>query len=220
MDGGKTALAVGLLGDLADGLELPLAFIRAIETLKKERDFGKELSDDDRRVLWAAEQGLRQVEAVRLVVGADSLTPEPVAVRGVVEEVQVEFGQFWRLVGEEPRPKMPREQLLVDVNRQVLRCFLMTLLTESLQFTIMGQVFAKRVRGKIMVGVRDFGPALPRGVNLTSGQTLPLRPKSRVAFGVINELVRVMQTSLQATRHRDGVSFFVLLPESRQARLW
>lgn len=205
--------------DLAQGLELPLAFIRSLQLLKKEKALGAPLSEDDRKILWAAEQGLRQIDAVRLVTNSSMLLPEPVAVRGVLDEVMVDFGQFWRLVGDKPNGRVPREQLLVDANRRVLKCFLSTLLAESLQFSISGQPFTKKVRGRIQIGVRDFGPALPRNFEYQENQTLPLRPKSRVSFLVINELARVMNAKLKTISHRNGVSFFVELAESRQARL-
>ena len=208
-----------MLRDLADGLELPLSFIRAIELLKKDRNMGGPLLDDDRKILWAAEQGLRQIDAVRLVANADMLLPEPVAVRGVMEEVMTDFGQFWRLVNERPTQKSPREQLLADVNRRALKCFLASLLAESLQFGASGQLFAKKLQGKIRIGVRDFGPALPRNFSYRENQTLPLRPKSSAVFLVVNELARAMNTRLETISHRDGVSFFVELMESRQARL-
>ena len=208
-----------MLGDLADGLELPLAFIRSLQMVKQERQLGRPLTDDDRKILWAAEQGLRLISSVRLVLEAEMLLPEPVAVRGVIEEVSADFGQFWRLVGERPAQKIPREQLLVDVNRQALKCFLATLLAESLRFERSGQLFVTKAGGLVLVGVRDFGPALPRNFAINAAQTLPLRPKSRQAFLVISELVRAMHSKLGQTSHRDGVSFFVELPVSRQASL-
>jgi hypothetical protein len=211
---------VAMLGDLAVALELPLSFIRAIELLKKERSYKLPFTDEDRKILWAAEQGLRQIEAVRLVVDNEMLLAEPVAVRGVLEEVMTDFGQFWRLVGEAPTIQAPKKQLLVDVNRRTIKCLLASLLAESLQFSRSGQVFAEKTRGGIRIGVRDFGPALPRNFCYQENQILPLRPKSRAAFLVINELVRGMDTRLETISHLDGVSFFVNLQESRQARLW
>gem|GEM_PF-2844142 len=212
-----------MLDGLASGLEVPLAFIRAVELLKKERGW-EAATDDDRKILWAAEQGLRQIETVRLLASAGAasdgvLVPEPVAVRGVLEEVKGDFGQFWRLVDEQPEIIATREQLLVDVNRRALKCFLASLLAESLQFASAGRLFARKVQSKIRVGVRDFGPALPRDFSYEKNQTLPLRPKSRASFLIIDELVRVMNVRLEKTSHRDGVSFFVELPESRQVRL-
>jgi hypothetical protein len=209
-----------MLDDLAVALELPLAFIRSLELLKKERSHKLPFTDEDRKILWAAEQGLRQIEAVRLVVDNERLLPEPVAVRGVLEEVMTDFGQFWRLVGGAPTIKAPRKQLLIDANRRTIKCLLSSLLAESLQFSRSGQVFAEKTNSGVKLGVRDFGPALPRNFRYQPNQTLPLRPKSRAAFLVIDELARGLHTRLETISHLDGVSFFVNLQESRQARLW
>ncbi|MCL2371568.1 hypothetical protein FWC63_02380, partial [Candidatus Saccharibacteria bacterium] len=147
-------------------------------------------------------------------------TSEPVAVRGVVEEVRQDFGQFWRLVNERPEVETPKRQLLVDVNRRVVKCFLSSLLAESLQFSRSGRVFARGTRGRVQLGVRDFGPALPRNFTYEAGRTLPLRPRSRAAFLMIHELSQAMGAELLTTSHIDGASFFIELAESRQVSLW
>jgi hypothetical protein len=205
--------------DLTKGLELPFSFIRTIEMLKKDRSLGRSLPDEDRKILWAAEQGLRQIDAILTVGEAGTLLPEPVAVRGIVEEVMADFGQFWRLTGEQPVRSVPREQILVDANRRILKCFLSSLLTESLQFGVPGRLFARKNGGLVQIGVRDFGPSLPRGFECREGQVLPLRPKSGSVFLVLHELAHGMNVDLKMISHRDGASFFVELLGSRQARL-
>ena len=76
--------------------------------------------------------------------------------------------------------------------------------------------------------MRDFGPALPTTVwrRLQTGfldQPTPvaMRPGSTgLGLYISSQFARHMCAQLGAIRHRDGTSFFIELPVSKQASLF
>lgn len=86
----------------------------------------------------------------------------------------------------------------------------------------------KRNPNRIRIGVRDFGPALPAPIwrefrrgYLDRPTAIAMRPgSSGLGLYIASEFARHMHAELGAIRHRDGTSFFIELPISRQASLF
>jgi K+-sensing histidine kinase KdpD len=82
--------------------------------------------------------------------------------------------------------------------------------------------------GKIRINIRDFGPALPMDVwrEMRRGwvekpTSIAMRPgSSGLGLYIASKFSRYMNANVGAIRHRDGTSFFVDLPVSKQARLF
>ena len=79
----------------------------------------------------------------------------------------------------------------------------------------------------IRVSVRDFGPALPTKIwrDLQTGQliqptAITMRPgSSGLGLYISSQFARHLHAKLGAVRHRDGTSFYIDLPISKQAAL-
>ena len=83
-------------------------------------------------------------------------------------------------------------------------------------------------RNKVKVVVRDYGPALPLKIwrELRSGRieqptSIAMRPgSSGLGLYIASKFSQYMGAEIGAIRHRDGTSFFVELPISKQASLF
>ena len=81
--------------------------------------------------------------------------------------------------------------------------------------------------GKVRVAVRDYGPAIPadlwRRLQATLGtgaQALHARPSSSgLGLYVAGQFAEAMNGKIGATRHRDGVTFYVDTTASTQLSL-
>ena len=82
--------------------------------------------------------------------------------------------------------------------------------------------------GRIRVDIRDYGPALPMDVwrELKRGwlekpTSIAMRPgSSGLGLYIATKFARYMHADVGAVRHRDGTSFFIELPVSKQATLF
>ena len=81
-------------------------------------------------------------------------------------------------------------------------------------------------RGVVRVGVRDYGPALPRAswrrlvADLEHTHPVQARPQSSgLGIYIANQFAAAMNGRIGAIRHRDGTSFYVELPVSNQLTL-
>ena len=81
---------------------------------------------------------------------------------------------------------------------------------------------------KVKVIVRDYGPSLPLDVwkEIKRGwikkpTSIAMRPgSSGLGLYIASKFSRYMNAKVGAVRHRDGTSFYVELPISRQASLF
>lgn len=86
----------------------------------------------------------------------------------------------------------------------------------------------KDARDYVRVTVRDFGPALPIDVwrEMKRGwikkpTSIAMRPgSSGLGLYIASKFSRYMNAKVGAVRHRDGTSFYVELPISKQASLF
>ena len=90
------------------------------------------------------------------------------------------------------------------------------------------KIFIKDKKGKVEVIVRDFGPTLPidiwrkmkRGF-ISEPTSVAMRPgSSGLGLYIASKFSKYMNCEVSAVRHRDGTSFTLVLPVSRQASLF
>ena len=89
-------------------------------------------------------------------------------------------------------------------------------------------LIVKDFRDKVRVVIRDYGPALPIDVwkemkqgFINKPTSIAMRPgSSGLGLYIASKFSRYMNAEVGAVRHRDGTSFYVNLPISRQGRLF
>lgn len=217
-------------------LKAPLALIRQL-ALSLE-PWG-EMNDDERerlihRITLTSERALRlTTDLTRMSRLEDSLFEmEPLNPRQVCEDVAHELFPLYKAKGKELQITSKYRPLLVVANRDLLRRIILNFGDNALHYAGEGLPVELRVTsmqkdGKIRMGVRDFGPAVPADIwkrleeRLGSDvQTLHSRPQaSGLGLYVAGQFASVMNGKIGATRHHDGATFYVDLMASTQIRL-
>lgn len=156
---------------------------------------------------------------------------EPVAVRGVCDEVVRELEYLFRFNKRDLFVKYTNQARLVTANRELLKSVVYNFLLSAMQYmgeTTRSELRVKDTYGKVRIDIRDFGPALPMDVwrEMKRGwvekpTSIAMRPgTSGLGLYIASRFSRYMGAMVGAVRHRDGTSFYVELPVSRQARLF
>ena len=215
----------------AHELKAPLAVLRQL-ALSFE---GAGVSDEriKNQMVSVSERALRQVNDLskirRLEDGLFEM--EPVAVREVCDAVTRELRYLFRYNERDFTVKYSNKMKLVTANRELLYSVLYNFLLNAMHYSdakTNSRLTVRDHRGSVRVDVRDFGPALPVEVwrELRYGQIdkpLPvaMRPNSSgLGLYIASTFSRYMGAKVGVVRHRDGTSFYVELPISKQASLF
>lgn len=218
----------------AHELKAPLALIRQLSlSLEQEGNMGEEQRRVLQHIILTSEKGLRLTgdltRSARLEDGLFQL--EPINSRQLCEEVAHELTPLYKARGRELRVASGRRQLLAVANRDLLRRILVNFSDNALHYAHSQTPVVIRVssRGeeRVRVGVRDYGPAVPRDswrhIKRRLGvapQTLHNRPASSgLGLYIAGQFAEVMQGSIGATRHQNGATFYVDLLASQQLKL-
>lgn len=220
----------------AHELKNPLALVRQLTLgLLDEGALTTEQRRQCQQIILTSERGLRLMnDVVRTSRLEDSLfaETEPVNVYHVCEEVAHELMPLYRAQQRELHVAAASRPVVV-ANRELLRRVLVNFTDNALKYggdeqpvrlTISHHLTQSRVR----VAVRDFGPSISKTAwrHLrqqlgTAPQPLPARPESSGLGLLLAEMsARAMQGKIGATRHRDGMSFFVDMASSTQLNLF
>lgn len=217
-------------------LKSPLALIRQLSLALES---SATMSDAERqqlvrRITLTSEHALRLTtnltKASRL---EDSLFEmEPLNPRQVCEDVANELFPLYKARGKELRVASKYRPLLVVANRDLLRRIILNFGDNALYYAgdatpVELKVVSMQKTGRIRMGVRDYGPAIPTQVwerlqqHLgTDVQTLHARPQaSGLGLYVAGQFANAMNGTIGATRHHDGATFYVDLTASTQMRL-
>ena len=156
---------------------------------------------------------------------------EPVAVRAVCDEVTEELRYLYRFNHRNLVIDYRNRARLVVANRELLKSIVYNFCLNAMQYS--GEDTESELNlydkyDKVKLEVRDFGPALPMDVwrSLKKGwvekpTSIAMRPgSSGLGLYIASKFSQYMNAKVGAIRHRDGTSFFVELPVSRQARLF
>jgi K+-sensing histidine kinase KdpD len=179
-----------------------------------------------------SERALRMVASLSLTAtnqGRLQLEPiNPVSVcREVVHELTPLFAAHGQTLTIRPRSRMP---LLVG-DRQLLRQILLSFGDNALFYGSKEHpvdVTITERQGRVRIGVRDFGPAVPMNVwqlleeRMMQRARTPLasRPHiSTVGLVAAKRLAEIMGSTVGVTRHRDGATFYIDLNISGQMSL-
>lgn len=185
------------------------------------------------QLVGISERALRQVNDLTKIARLEDglFNMEPVSVRGVCEAVWRELASLYRFERRDLRPIYANRAKLAYANRDLLYSVIYNFCANALHYSdteTTSQLAVRDYHGCIRVSVRDFGPALPFKIwQELHSQTfdhptdIAMRSgSSGLGLYIASKFSGYMQAEIGAIRHRDGTSFFVDLPISRQVSLW
>lgn len=217
---------------LAHELKSPLALMRQL-ALSMDLENPVKLERTQSQLVSVSERAIRQVndltKIARLEDGLFEL--EPVSPRALCEDVVRELRYLFRFNHRELEIHYSNKAKLAIANRELLYSVIYNFCLNAMHYsgTETKSMLTVRDRAEhIRVDVRDFGPALPMDVwrELKRGwlekpTSIAMRPgSSGLGLYIATKFARYMNANVGAVRHRDGTSFYVELPISRQASLF
>lgn len=155
---------------------------------------------------------------------------EPVNPSHVCRDAIYELSPLYEACGRILTLKQRRSTPLVVGNRDLLRRVLLNFADNALHYStaeypveLSCQVQADTT---LRLGVRDYGPALSTKTltalekNLTRSESIHARPTSSgLGLVIAKQFAEAMHGRVGMTRHRDGATFYVDLPISKQLAL-
>ena len=217
----------------AHELKTPLSLIRQL-TLMLGDDLTSEADKKQiqQRIVQTSEQALQLT--VDLANSAN-LTPssfplEPVNPLAICQQMAAETRFNAVLYGRKISwPRSGRNSRLILANRTLLGRILANFLNNALKYTEDGseiKVSVTAVGGAVRLSVRDFGPMM--GLKeyrrlldeMDARKTVRTRPESSgLGIYVASQFAQAMNGQIGLIRHRDGLTFYVDMPISRQLSL-
>jgi signal transduction histidine kinase len=216
----------------AHELKSPLILLRQL-ALSLDTEDEKSLEKTKNRMIQVSERALRQVNDLtkisRLEDGLFAL--EPVSVRAVCDDVTRELRYLYRENHRDIFEKYTNKSRLVVANYDLLYSVIYNFCSNAMHYSDEGTKATISVRdkkGKIEIQVRDFGPALPTKIwkEMKHGwvnepTSIAMRPgSSGLGLFIASKFSRYMNGEVSAIRHKDGTSFTLILPVSKQAGLF
>ncbi|MBR3329304.1 HAMP domain-containing histidine kinase [Candidatus Saccharibacteria bacterium] len=215
----------------AHELKAPLAVLRQLALSFDGLDVtGEHIRSEMVRV---SERAIKQVNDLakirRLEEGLFEV--EPVAIRAVCDEVSQELGYLFDYNRRDLFVKYSNRARLVTANRELLYSVIYNFLLNAMHYSgerTKSELIVKDSRDRVKVMIRDYGPTLPIDVwrELRRGfinkpTSIAMRPgSSGLGLYIASKFSRYMNAQVGAVRHRDGTSFYVELPVSKQASLF
>ena len=215
----------------AHELKAPLAVLRQLAL-----SFDGVGAKDERirsEMVSVSERAIKQVNDLAKVRRLEDglFTMEPVAVRPVCDDVIRELTHLFRFNNRDLFIKYSNRSQLVVANRELLRGVIYNFLLNAMHYSgdeTRSELLVCDKNDTVRVSVRDYGPALPIDVwrEIRRGfvekpTSIAMRPgSSGLGLYIASKFSRYMNAEIGAVRHRDGTSFYVDLPKSRQASLF
>ena len=215
----------------AEELKRPLTTLRQMALSFDEMDDKNEHLRGE--MIRVSDRAIRQVNDLMKIGKLENrlFEMEPVAVRGVCDEVTRELTNLFQFNRRDLFIRYSNRARLAWANYELLKSVVYNFLLNAVYYTgdgVRSELVVKDFHDKVRVVVRDFGPALPMDVwrEMKRGwvekpTSIAMRPgSSGLGLYIASRFSRYMGASVGAVRHRDGTSFYVELPVSRQARLF
>ncbi|WP_369000556.1 HAMP domain-containing sensor histidine kinase [Candidatus Nanosynbacter sp. TM7-074] len=217
----------------AHELKTPLSLIRQL-TLMLGDDLTSEADKKQiqQRIVQTSEQALQlTVDLANSANLTPSLFPlEPVNPLAICQQMAAETRFNAVLYGRKISwPRSGRNSRLILANRTLLGRILANFLNNALKYTEDGseiKVSVTAVGGAVRLSVRDFGPMM--GLKeyrrlldeMDARKTVRTRPESSgLGIYVASQFAQAMNGQIGLIRHRDGLTFYVDMPISRQLSL-
>ncbi len=215
----------------AHELKAPLAVLRQLALSFDEMNARDEHIRAE--MVSVSERAIKQVNDLskirRLEDGLFAM--EPVAIREVCDAVSHELEYLFRFNQRNLFIKYSNRFRLVTANRDLLYSVIYNFLLNAMHYSgdeTRAELTVHDVKDAVKVVVRDFGPTLPIDVwrEMKNGWinkpvSIAMRPgSSGLGLFIASRFSRYMNAKVGAVRHRDGTSFYVELPISKQASLF
>lgn len=212
-------------------LKAPLAVLRQLALSFDEMDAkGEHIRNE---MISVSERAIKQVNDLAKVKRLEDglFAMEPVAIRPVCDDVTKELMHLFKYNQRDLSIRYSNRSQLVVANRDLLRSVVYNFLLNAMHYSgeeTRSELNVHDNREYVRVSVRDFGPALPKDVwrEMQRGfvekpTSIAMRPgSSGLGLFIASRFSRYMNANVGAVRHRDGTSFFVDLPKSKQASLF
>ena len=217
----------------AHELKTPLSLIRQMALLLDD-DLTSEVDKKQikQRIVQTSEQALQlTIDLANSANLTPSLFPlEPVNPLAICQQMAAETRFNAVLYGRKISwPRSGRNSRLILANRTLLGRILANFLNNALKYTEDDseiKVSVKAVGGAVRLSVRDFGPMMSLREyrrlldEMESRKTMRTRPESSgLGIYVASQFARAMNGQIGLIRHRDGLTFYVEVPISRQLSL-
>ncbi|MBR3230733.1 HAMP domain-containing histidine kinase [Candidatus Saccharibacteria bacterium] len=212
----------------AHELKAPLAVLRQLALSFDQMDVGGEHIRTE--MVRVSERAIKQVNDLAKIrrLEAGLFVMEPVAIRAVCDEVSQELNYLFDHNKRDLFVKYSNRARLVTANRELLHSVIYNFLLNAMHYSgekTRSELIVKDCFDKVRVVVRDYGPALPLDIwkELKNGfvgkpTSVAMRPgSSGLGLYIASKFSRYMNARVGAVRHRDGTSFYVELPVSKQA---
>ena len=215
----------------AHELKAPLAVLRQLALgLPEMEQTGEQMRNE---MVSVSERAIKQVNDLTKIRRLEEglFVMEPVAVRAVCDEVTRELAYLFDYNRRDLFIKYSNRARLVMANRDLLYSVVYNFLLNAMHYSGEGtraELVVKDFKDKVKVVIRDYGPALPMDVwremkrgFIEKPTSIAMRPgSSGLGLYIASRFSRYMNAKVGAVRHRDGTSFYVELPVSRQASLF
>lgn len=217
----------------AHEMKAPLSLIRQLAFSIDYAENKKDLEQVQSQIIGVADRALRQVQDLTKIARLEDglFKMEPVAVRAVCDEVTEELRYLFRFNHRNLAIEYRNKSRLVVANRELLYSIIYNFCLNAMHYSTEDTRSELVLQDKgecVRLDVRDFGPSLPIDVwrSLKKGwvekpTSIAMRPgSSGLGLYIASKFSQYMNANVGATRHRDGTSFFVELPISKQASLF
>lgn len=217
----------------AHELKAPLSLMRQLALSVKIAD---DIDTKERlcsQMVGVSERALRQVNDLAKIARLEDglFEMEPVSVRGVCESVLYDLEPLFRYQDRHLRIRYRNRHKLAIAHPDLLHSVIYNFCSNAMHYSDPETTSFLTVsdhHNNIRIDVRDYGPALPpsiwRTINrgpLPHPTSISLRPgSSGLGLYIASQFASYMHAEVGATRHSDGVSFYINLPVSAQACLF
>lgn len=231
---GARSADISSVGLAAHELKSPLVLLRQ---LSLELSSGNLTATEQQRVLdqliQTSEKALRLTSDL---TKAERLQPalfelQPINPISICDDITYELQRLYSTHGRQLKRSRIRHLPPVIANRDLLRRILLNFADNALHYSdesgaveLHAQLL--REKGLVRVGVRDYGPAVSmknwRELTKAMATTKPMRARpqsSGLGIYIAHQFATAMNGRIGAIRHRDGASFYVELPVSKQLSL-
>lgn len=217
----------------AHELKAPLALMRQLAFSLDLVNTEAERKKIQSQIIGVSDRALKQVQDLTKIARLDEglFVMEPIAVRGVCDEVTKELRHLFRFNHRSLEVKYSNRSKLVVANRELLRSVIYNFCLNAMHYSdneTRSELILKDKGECVRLMVRDYGPALPSDVwrSMKKGwmekpTSIAMRPgSSGLGLYIASKFSQYMNAEVGAVRHKDGTSFFVELPISKQASLF
>lgn len=217
----------------AHELKAPLNLMRQLALSLELENTPERQSDICNQIVSVSERAIKQVNDLSKIARLEDglFAMEPVSVRGVCDDVVEELRALFKFNKRDLTVKYSNRERLAVANRELLYSVVYNFCLNAIHYSNENTKSSLSIQDKrdhIRISVRDFGPALPTKIwhemrqgCLNQPTSIAMRPgSSGLGLYIASKFSKYMNANVGAIRHRDGTSFFVDLPISKQASLF